>query len=259
MVNELQVYRLPQEDMTMSVSEAQVSKGLPNELAKLLLTLASSHTIRTYRFPSLPELHEFQHALTGYTVLFDGIAASLAIARRRMVVPIYKKWDATLTRLQIIRQDRVVQLVAFFVNFSHGECMNFALKGTDVFETSARNGRFLLRIVDAKFALPQKVEGTEGAEKGFLCLDMPDYPGEHDDITVTFDREEGELKDWDHGEVTLTLSKICSGSARHCLRLRRSRHVLVLFEDERGACMARRNVPSKDPLIFQWYGLTHNM
>ena len=28
-------------------------------------------------------------------------------------------------------------------------------------------------------------------DKGFVCLDMPDYPGEHDDVTITFDSEAG--------------------------------------------------------------------
>ena len=105
-----------------------------------------------------------------------------------MVVPIYKKWEATSVRLQVLQQDKVVQLAAFFKDFHHGSCMNFVLKMTDVFETSSKSGSFLLRIADAKFALPKE---EKDPARNFLCLDVPDYPSEHDDITIGFDNEEG--------------------------------------------------------------------
>jgi hypothetical protein len=189
---ELKVLRQPQEDMTISVIESQVSRELPHELAELLGMVEKSQSTRTYLFPGLQELHLFQAALTGFVVLYDGMANSFNISRRRMVVPIYKKWDAASTRLQIVQREKVVQLVAFFENFSHGDCMNFALKSTDVFETSGRSGKYSLRIVDAKFAMP-KARGEEesSVDHEFVCLDMPEYPGEHDDITIVFDTESG--------------------------------------------------------------------
>ena len=107
-----------------------------------------------------------------------------------MVVPIHKKWEASLTRLQIVRQDKVVQLVAFFNDFNHGKCMNFVLKGTDTMESFNRSGKFCIRFADAKFALP-KVEDDPASD--FLCLDMPEYPIEHDDILIVFDNEAGML------------------------------------------------------------------
>jgi hypothetical protein len=189
--NELRVLRQPQQDMTMSISESQVSKELPQELTMLLGDLANSESTRIYAFPSTKELHLFQAALTGYNVLFDGIASSFNISRRRMVVPIYKKWDAVTTRIQVVQREKVVQLVAFFENFSHGDCMNFALKSTDIFESSSRSGKYSLRIVDAKFAMPKTREVEGAVEREFVCLDMPEYPGEHDDITIVFDDEEG--------------------------------------------------------------------
>jgi hypothetical protein len=190
--NELKILRQPQQDMTVSISESQVPKELPYELVELLATIAASETTRTYKFPNLESLHLFQAALTGFSVLFDGMASSFTISRRRMVVPIYKKWDAATTRLQLVQREKVIQLVAFFENFSHGECMNFALKSTDVFETSGRNGKQTLRIVDAKFAMPKaRGEGEVGSDASFVCLDMPEYPGEHDDITIVFDNESG--------------------------------------------------------------------
>lgn len=190
--NELKVLRQPQQDMTISVSESQVSKELPQDLAILLHELSKSESTRIYTFPSTKELHLFQAALTGFNILFDGIASSFNISRRRMVVPIYKKWDAVLTRLQIVQREKLVQLVAYFENFSHGDCMNFTLKSTDTFESSSRSGKYSLRIVDAKFAMPKtRGEGESGTEHEFVCLDMPEYPGEHDDITIVFDNEAG--------------------------------------------------------------------
>lgn len=105
-----------------------------------------------------------------------------------MVVPIYKKWEANLARIQIVRQEKIIQLIAFFGDFQHGTCMNFVLKGTDHIESFGRSGKFGVRIVDAKFALPKK---DEDPGSDFVCLDMPEYPIEHDDITITFDKELG--------------------------------------------------------------------
>lgn len=188
---ELKIFREPQQDMTLSVVESQVSHELPHELAQLLDSIGKAHSVRTYLFPGLQDLHMFQAALTGFVVLYDGMATSFNIARRRMVVPIYKKWDANATRLQVVRREKVIQLLAFFEGFSHGDCMSFPLKSTDIFETSGKSGKYILKIVDAKFAMPKprKMEGVSDHE--FVCLDVPEYPGEHDDITIVFETESG--------------------------------------------------------------------
>ncbi|KAJ5935805.1 hypothetical protein N7466_005352 [Penicillium verhagenii] len=117
-------------------------------------------------------------------------ASCFAISRRRSVVPIYKKWEANLARIQIVKQGTILQLVAFFSDFQHGTCMNFILKGTDRIEPFGRSGKFGIRIVDAKFALPKT---DEDPSSNFVCLDMPEYPIEHDDIAITFDSEVGSL------------------------------------------------------------------
>lgn len=100
----------------------------------------------------------------------------------------HKQWDAGFARLQILKHDRNVQLAMFFKDFSHGSCMNFALKGTDVFERSDRPNEHYIRIVDAKFALPK---GNEDPHHDFVSLDLPTYPGEHDDILIGFTDEAG--------------------------------------------------------------------
>lgn len=185
----LQVLRQPQLDMTISLLETGVPKETPGEFASLQKSIQSSSTVRTYRFPSFKDLHAFQLGLTGYSVLFDGVAASLNISRRMMVVPIHKKWEAGTTRIQVVQQERTVQLLAFFEDWHHGQCMGFVLKGTDVFEGFSRSGKAGLKLADAKFPLPKvPADGSSKTDDtAFLCLDMPDFAGEHDDITILFD------------------------------------------------------------------------
>jgi hypothetical protein len=189
----LLILRSPQEDLTISVSEAQVSRELPKELGEALQTVQQSQTIRTLKFLNLKDLHDFQAAITGFTVVFDCLASTFAILRRRMVVPIHKKWEAGYTRIQVVQQEKVLQLLAFFPDFHHGQCMNFVLKGTDVFETFNRSGKAGLKMVDAKFPLPKMPDEGDPPtnEMGFVCLDLPEIPGEHDDISMTFELESG--------------------------------------------------------------------
>lgn len=191
----LRILRQPQKDMTMSVSEAQVPKELPKNMIDALQLIRNNQTIRTFEFNNIKHLHEFQYALTGFEVVFDALAVTFAIARRRMVVPIHKKWEAGFTRIQVVRQeDKQLQLLAFFEDFHHGHCMNFVLKGTDVYESFHRSGKSGLRFVDAKFPLPQLPADKDGDydDMAFVCLDVPDLPGEHDDISIMFEKEAGE-------------------------------------------------------------------
>ena len=125
-----------------------------------------------------------------------------------MVVPIYKQWTANTIRLQIVEQDNIIQLLAFFEDFSHADAMNFQLRTMDVFEKTDKGGKFGLKLVDAKFALPVeerrgegkmqkeagRLTGWSGVKRRFVCLDEIEYPGEHDDILIQFDSAESE---WD--------------------------------------------------------------
>ncbi|KAK4202454.1 hypothetical protein QBC40DRAFT_42261 [Triangularia verruculosa] len=190
----MMVFRQPQVDITLAVSEANVSSEVAQRLAKGLDTIRQRPTIRTIKFAKLEDLHTFETAITGFKVLFDGIAATFAISRRRMVVPIHKKWEAGATRIQVVQQDGITQILAFFSDFSHGQCMGFSLKGTDVFESFGKQGKAGLKIVDAKFPLPKLLQaGMDGAQEAadvaFLCLDLPELPGEHDDISIVFEDE----------------------------------------------------------------------
>jgi hypothetical protein len=185
------MYRECQEDMTVAIAENLVEKELPDRLTQFLKASKTKPTIRRFEFNSIESLHKFQEMMTGFRVIFDSVVTSFAIARRRMVVPIHKKWEASGVRLQLVMQNKTIQLLAFFGNdFSHGKCMNLLLRGTDNYESSSRSGKCTVRIVDAKFALPKK---DEEEASGFVCLDMLEYATEHDDITIGFESEQGRV------------------------------------------------------------------
>ncbi|KAL0474466.1 hypothetical protein QR685DRAFT_10581 [Neurospora intermedia] len=190
----IMMFRQPQADATLAVTDPKIPRELSEGMAECLEVLQQSPTIRTYMFPSVGELHAFESAITGFKILFDGIASAFAISRRRMVVPIHKKWEAGSTRIQIVQQDGVTQMLTFFENFTHGQCMGFTLKGTDIFEAFNRGGKAGLKIADAKFPLPKVLpqnvtDAQAAADTAFLCLDLPELPGEHDDITILFESE----------------------------------------------------------------------
>ncbi|KAK7950998.1 uncharacterized protein PG986_006726 [Apiospora aurea] len=169
------ILRHPQSDMTVSVLDRPGLSEAPGSL------------------PSFKDLHAFEAGVTGYTVLYDGAAASLNISRRRMVVPVYKKWESGMARIQVVQQEKTIQLLAFFQDWHHGQAMGIVLKGTDVYEVFGKGNKAGLKMVDAKFPLPKVPE--EGRDKtddmAFVSLDMPDYAGEHDDISIVFE-DEGE-------------------------------------------------------------------
>ncbi|ROW14769.1 hypothetical protein VPNG_03794 [Cytospora leucostoma] len=192
--NSLSILRPPQRDMTIALSETQISKQTPDDMRKALNFTSRSHSVRALTFTSQRNLHEFEEALTGFKVLFDGTAAAFAISRRRMVVPIYKKWEATGSRLQVVQSENIIQVLVFFEDFHHGESMSFPLKPTDIFEAITRNKLVGIKIDDAKFPLPRMPENTDSEESAddgaFVSLDLPEIPGEHDDITILFESEE---------------------------------------------------------------------
>ncbi|KAF4542517.1 hypothetical protein BFW01_g6866 [Lasiodiplodia theobromae] len=194
--------RFPQDDATAAVDAKRADTHVPDAIADFLRTIKTSPTIRSYCFKDHEAMHRFQQAVTGFEVKYDGIAATLAISRRRMVVPIYKRWEAQTVRLQILQQAGTFQFCAYMEDFSHADAMNFQIKSMDLFEkielkgSKGERGRYGLRMVDAKFWLPPErkrdngpVDEVEQAKRRFACLDMPEYPGEHDDITLGFETE----------------------------------------------------------------------
>ena len=225
----IQILRGPQQDLTISIDERNSPPGVPEGIAGLYETVRQQSTIRTLHFASHDDLHAFQAAVTGCHVRYDGVAASFGIKRRMMYVPIHQKWEAATVRLQVVAHGGVVHVVAFMEGFAHADAMCFQVKSTDAFESVKGDGKgrkWGVRMVEAKFALPPALEKEGGKEGGrwgrekkedkdkdkeregeaalegealearvrrrFVNLEGLEYMGEHDDITVGFETQEGE-------------------------------------------------------------------
>ncbi|KAG8533747.1 uncharacterized protein KY384_001488 [Bacidia gigantensis] len=182
--NEIQLLRPPHRDVAASLTDYSLTDNKVDSWREMLWAVGRYTVVRSYRFKSLPDLHTFEALVMGFDVLYEGVGSYFAISRRRKGVPIHKYWEADFVRMQVLKQDKTVQLALFFKNFSHGSCMNFVVRSTDFFEKLDKNDRNYLRIVDAKFALPKS---QEDSTRDFVCLDFPEYPGEHDDIMIGFE------------------------------------------------------------------------
>lgn len=201
----VQILRQPQADMTMSIDARNASHNVLDGVADVFKVAQNMSTVRTFTFATPTDLHAFEAAITGFTVRYDGLASSLAISRRMMVVPIYHKWAASDVRIQIVAnaQNTVIQLLAFMEDFAHAEALCFQVKTTDVFETikgDGKNKKWAIKMVDAKFTLPpiqgkdEQFSPEEKAKRRFVNLESLEYAQEHDDITVGFETQEGMLQ-----------------------------------------------------------------
>lgn len=198
-----------------------------------------------------------------YADVYRSTVSNFGISRKRMVVPMHRRWEASFARLQIVQRDTVIQLLVFFKHFPHGTCMNFVLKITDHFESFsksvAKSEQYYIRIVDAKFALPRKA--LEPASD-FVCLDTPEYPSEHDDVTIGFDCEAGKAAIPDGLKVLLTLFRTgqvwvgVTGSCGQILEVRYFKEGGVRKErgmSQRVAHTTSGGSPEKYPLSVQDY------
>lgn len=226
----IQILREPQEDLTMSIDTRNTEANVTDGITELVKIVRQQPTIRTYTFASPDDLHAFQQSITGCSVRYDGLASVLGISRRMMVVPIYKKWEASNVRLQIVVHNTVVQLLAFMEGFSHADALCFQIKSTDTFETVKGNGKdkkWAVKMVDAKFSLPPQTQSEghrdkdnqkgpeaplspeelkEKVKQRFVNLEMLEYAEEHDDITIGFETQEGVSFQSLPLEVLLTLA-----------------------------------------------------
>lgn len=255
----VQLLRCPQADISMSIDIRNAGPTASEGTEQALRLAQTSSTIRNFTFASPADLHAFQAAITGFAVRYDGMAASLGISRRRMVVPIYHKWTAVNVRLQIVAnaQASVIQLLAFMEEFPHADALCLQVKSTDVFETvkgDSKGKKWAIVCKDAKFSLPvppvkhkeeKRKKGEQPASPGeeraeedpavaeekvkrrFVNLEGLEYMEEHDDITIGFDTEEGIshpsalLRKYIRPAADLTLQN-ATGSHRPCRQLRRS-------------------------------------
>lgn len=206
--NTIQLARLPQPDITQAIDRRAAMPGSLDKLTTITTSLSTVPTLRSLAFSSPADLHAFQQEITGYRVVCDVFPSLFSITRRRMVVSIVKKLEATRVRLQVLRREGDTRIAVWFEEFGHADSMVFAVKGSDEFERvkgekGARGGG--VRLVEAKFSLPKKEGEEAGVEAGagrelpasvrrrFVNLEGLEYMEEHDDIVVGFEREEGEF------------------------------------------------------------------
>jgi len=166
-------------------------------------------------------MHSFEHLLTGSEVKFDGVSTSFLITRHRSVVGLHKKVEATAARIQVLNNGHTVQLVVFFEDLAGGYCMSVVLWGTDVYEAAYDKSKHYVRFSDAKFSLPRTKDERDSE---FVCLDTQEFAGEHGDIMIGFESEEGELNRMRHEGYT--------GSANTYFRRTRRVRTRIACRDE---------------------------
>jgi len=185
-----------------------MSRSTSEQMTEVAHALENKTTVRSYVFGSIQELHAFQHAISGYNVRFDAMSSLFSITRRRMMVSIQKKLDASKVRIQVVKQGGNTQIMAFFEDFPSADAMVFAVKGSDEFERLKpdKSGKHCVKLVEAKFSLPKKDrhdphEDDDEQHRGtrfnpaisrrFVNLEGLDYAEEHDDLIIGFDSEQG--------------------------------------------------------------------
>ncbi|KAL9039359.1 MAG: hypothetical protein Q9214_004909, partial [Letrouitia sp. 1 TL-2023] len=119
-LEEIKLIRHPQTNLTMTFADSETTKEQSVRLQQEMDLLNKSKTLAIYKFQSIADLHTFQALITGLSVIFDGFATSYSISRRRMVVPIHKRWEANMARLQLLQNMKTTQLVAIFKDFPYG-------------------------------------------------------------------------------------------------------------------------------------------
>lgn len=83
-------------------------------------------------------------------------------------------------------------------DFIHADALCFQIKSSDNFEAGkgdSKGKKWTVKMVDAKFSLPRREKGEIDPEqkirRRFVNLEGLEYAEEHDDITVSFDTEQG--------------------------------------------------------------------
>jgi hypothetical protein len=198
------ILRHPQEDLSMTLDTRQVPFSADSMVA-LHAGIAGSQTKRTFQFYNAEDLHKFTFAITGFETMYDGIARDFAISRRRAVTALSKnkRLETGLSRIMVVSHDngKIVQLLAFFEDGNGwAESLGLVLKGVDVFERYDIKGKVGVRLVDAKFTIPRVERPARGdpwkeeeIAKNWVCLDVPETPGENDDIWIGFDDGDGKF------------------------------------------------------------------
>lgn len=70
--SQLTLLRNAQHDLAVAVDGSRTDRDVPEALTELLKTLTAASTVRKLTFNSFKDLHDFQFAVTGFDVKFDG-------------------------------------------------------------------------------------------------------------------------------------------------------------------------------------------
>ena len=149
----LQIYRgAGRHDLTIAIGPDPAESS---ELRQMFDVASSGPHVSTYSFSNLKDMHQFQRAVTGFAVVYDGVASSFSIPRRKTGSMIAKHLESKEARVQLIEREKVVQLIAFFVDYILADSMNFELRPTDKYEAmDSKTSGPSVKLVDAKFVLP---------------------------------------------------------------------------------------------------------
>ena len=205
--------------MTVTVNRRVAGGTVTQQMSSLARLASSQPTVRRMTFKSFPDLHAFQLAITGHVVRFDGLCSLFSIQRRRAVVAINKKLEATRVRLQIVAEAdqspssvQGVKILAFFQDFAAADAIILDIKAKDRFEAvkQDKSGRYAVKLVEAQFGLSStdtdrdnrddedERDASHGTSidpaisKRFVNLEGLDFLEERDDITVAFDEQKGQ-------------------------------------------------------------------
>lgn len=209
-IEQLQIYRSAERhDMTIAIGP---DPSETHELRQVFDVVTSGPHLSAYTFNNLQDLHSFEKAVTGFKVLYDGIASSFSIPRRKPGSVVAKNMESREARVQIVERERVTQLIAFFHEYILADSMNFELKRTDQFDrTESKTLGFGIKMVDAKFSLPGSGKDDpvkDGAVRDvsakYTAFDTNEYAAEHDDITISFRTEQGTSR-----RCRCSLNRVC--------------------------------------------------
>lgn len=121
-------------------------------------SINDASAVREYRFDTLRDLHLFQGALTGYTVVFDGWPSRVIFEKPLLRSPIGISKSAGKSRVQLVKKRLKTFLVIFFCPELDSRCRRpiwfRADGGLDWKQPSGRLGSF--SAVDPRCTLPDR-------------------------------------------------------------------------------------------------------
>lgn len=172
----------------LRVRSDRTQDQLTRTLQEASEVVKSQETLQTYEFATLEDLHDFQKAVTGRTVKYDG-TAHLKVPKSKTILSTLSthKNEHAAARIQVMSKGGHTRLAAFL---DDGRALNFDLKEWDVFEATDIKGDLpAVKLVDTKFTFAGDDSTRDG--RAYLPLSPEQHPDHDEDVTVGFDDEDG--------------------------------------------------------------------